>query len=277
MYEKATAVEPENEELLTHLFMSYVRLDKFKEQQTAAMKLYRVTGKNPYLFWGVMSLVLQANREGLDNKMTMKLTLPLAEKMVVRHAEEGKMEQEHEVHMYLMVFEMQDKYKEALAFLEGPICHRLLANSIYHDYVDSQRVKYLRELERWSQLNVATKDLIRKSPDQWSLYQDYITSALKAGEGQATFAAQSESGSNSNSSSVAGSIGNSSSSSSSSMSNTSTSSGADDTMEKIGEFLDEMKESAGDTSSLRGPFLAEIEFKARLLEAKIKHSYWDPG
>ena len=59
MYEGAVKKEPQNEEFLTHLFMSYVRLGEYKKQQLAAMNLYKVAIKNPYYFWSVMSLVLQ--------------------------------------------------------------------------------------------------------------------------------------------------------------------------------------------------------------------------
>lgn len=53
--------EPNNEELLSHLFMSYVRLDDYKKQQDVGMALYKLIPKNPYFFWSVMSLYLQVS------------------------------------------------------------------------------------------------------------------------------------------------------------------------------------------------------------------------
>ena len=62
MYEKATKLEPANEELLSQLFMSYVRVGAYKKQQSAAMALYKLKAKTPYYFWAVMSAVLQVEK-----------------------------------------------------------------------------------------------------------------------------------------------------------------------------------------------------------------------
>ncbi len=106
MYENAVSVEPKNEELLTQLFMSYVRLDRYKQQQTCAMQLYRAAPKNPYYFWGVMSLLLQA-QSCPDERIARTVILPLAERMVTKLEKEDKVEQEQEMHIYLMVLEME--------------------------------------------------------------------------------------------------------------------------------------------------------------------------
>lgn len=59
LYEAAVKAESNNEELHSHLFMSYVRIGDYKAQQRAAMALYKFSAKNPYYFWAVMSIVLQ--------------------------------------------------------------------------------------------------------------------------------------------------------------------------------------------------------------------------
>ena len=58
-YELALRKEPQNEELLSHLFMAYVRMSDYQKQQQTALKLYKIKPKNPYYFWSVMSLYLQ--------------------------------------------------------------------------------------------------------------------------------------------------------------------------------------------------------------------------
>lgn len=60
-YERATRKDPQNEELLSHLFMSHVRNGDYKKQQQVAMALYKLKPKNPYYFWAVMSIVMQVN------------------------------------------------------------------------------------------------------------------------------------------------------------------------------------------------------------------------
>lgn len=60
MYQNAHKAMPDNEEILSSLFMSYVRLGDYKKQQQTAMTLHRLRpNKNPYYFWAVMSIVMQ--------------------------------------------------------------------------------------------------------------------------------------------------------------------------------------------------------------------------
>ncbi len=60
MYDRAHKVKPDNEEILSALFMAYVRLGNYKKQQQTAMALHRLRpDKNPYYFWAVMSIVMQ--------------------------------------------------------------------------------------------------------------------------------------------------------------------------------------------------------------------------
>lgn len=80
VYEAAAKADPNNEELLTHLFMSYVRLGNYKKQQQTALTLYKMKPKNPYYFWAVMSTVMQAIHA--DQKLAKGIILPLAERMV---------------------------------------------------------------------------------------------------------------------------------------------------------------------------------------------------
>lgn len=60
MYENAVKARPDSEDILSALFMAYVRLGDYKKQQQTAMALHRLRpAKNPYYFWAVMSIVMQ--------------------------------------------------------------------------------------------------------------------------------------------------------------------------------------------------------------------------
>lgn len=85
--------------------MSYVRVADYKKQQQAAMALYKLKPKNPYYFWAVMSVVMQAYKA--DEKLAKSVVLVLAERMVKKFVNEGKIEAEQEVQLYLMILEMQ--------------------------------------------------------------------------------------------------------------------------------------------------------------------------
>ncbi len=60
MYENAHKLRPDNEEILSALFMAYVRLSNYKKQQQTALALHKLRPKkNPYYFWAIMSIVMQ--------------------------------------------------------------------------------------------------------------------------------------------------------------------------------------------------------------------------
>lgn len=61
VYEDALFQDSANEELLSSLFMSYVRVCDYKKQQQTALALHKVKPNNPYYFWAVMSIVMQVN------------------------------------------------------------------------------------------------------------------------------------------------------------------------------------------------------------------------
>lgn len=64
MYSNAHKLSPMSEEILSALFMAYVRVADYKNQQMTAMKLHRLRpNKNPYYFWAVMSIVMQVGKD----------------------------------------------------------------------------------------------------------------------------------------------------------------------------------------------------------------------
>lgn len=65
IYNYAVKQSPNNEELLAHLFISHVRLEDFKSQQSVALQMYKAQPKNAYYFWAVMSVVLQVGKPNL--------------------------------------------------------------------------------------------------------------------------------------------------------------------------------------------------------------------
>ncbi|XP_029837658.3 N-alpha-acetyltransferase 25, NatB auxiliary subunit [Ixodes scapularis] len=174
-YERASQKEPQNEELLTHLFMGYVRLGQAKQQRHAALALHRLRHKNPYYFWAVMSLVVEAGQP--DTSAVERSTLLLlAQRMVDKFVKEGRLEAEAEVQLYLMVLEMQEKYQEALDVLEGPLGEILTS---YLDFVPQHKVELLSKLQRWPQVNSICKSLLLDNPDHWLFYQLYLDSVEK--------------------------------------------------------------------------------------------------
>ena len=60
LYENARVLQPDSAEILSSLFMAYVRLGSHKKQHQTAMALHKLhPTNNPYYFWAIMSIVMQ--------------------------------------------------------------------------------------------------------------------------------------------------------------------------------------------------------------------------
>lgn len=182
MYEGAVGREPGNEELLSHLFMSYVRVGEYKKQEEAARNLYKAKPKNPYFFWSVMSLVLQAT-EG-DARLGQAVHLPLAHRKVAKMAADGKMDQEQEVLLFLLVLELREAWAEGLEVLEGAMGEKLAKSASYRTFCRSKRLEFLKALGRWEEVARLAREEVEGAPDQWAAYTHYLTAVRRLGEGE---------------------------------------------------------------------------------------------
>ncbi|XP_014235651.1 N-alpha-acetyltransferase 25, NatB auxiliary subunit [Trichogramma pretiosum] len=170
VYEAASKADPHNEELLTHLFMSYIRLGDFKKQQQTALALYKLVPKNAYYYWAIMSLVMQATQA---NDATAKnIVLSLAERMILKFVKEGKVEGDQEVQLYLMILELQGKNEEMFEIFSGPLASRL-------SNLPQRKGKLLLKMKCFTEAARAYEELIRKERDNWAYYQDYLTAGLE--------------------------------------------------------------------------------------------------
>lgn len=232
VYELAVAKNPKNEEFLSHLFMAYVRIGNNLKQQKTAMSLHKCfPQKNPYYFWAVMSIYMQA-LSSEDEKAIHSMLLPLAERMVAKYAKEDKIQAEAEVQLYLMVLEKAGKYEEALAILKDESDGSI--GKLVNEREDIL-IMYLEKLQNWPQLNKLYKQLLKERPDQWLYYVGYLDSAFsliksdwkpKEGENR-----EEES--------------------------------PDFTVTLVKQFLDKKLESNG---QIRGPYLAKMDFFKRMIE-----------
>ncbi|XP_028830383.1 N-alpha-acetyltransferase 25, NatB auxiliary subunit isoform X1 [Denticeps clupeoides] len=172
LYEAAVRKVPTSEEYHSHLFMAYARVGEYKKMQQAGMALYKIVPKNPYYFWSVMSLVMQAI-SAQDEKLSQTMFLPLAERMVEKMVKEEKIDAEAEVQLYFMILERLGKYEEALDLLRGQLGEKL--TSELQSRENKCMVLY-RRLECWPECNALSFKLLLKNPDDWQFYLSYFES-----------------------------------------------------------------------------------------------------
>ncbi|KAJ8711174.1 hypothetical protein PYW07_008416 [Mythimna separata] len=172
LYENAVKAEQSSEELHSHLFMSYVRVGDYRSQQRAAMSLYKFAPKNPYYFWAVMSIVLQAKTS--EDNTKRGILLALAQRMVDNFITENKMEAEQEARLYIMILELQEKWEDILKFIESPLYSQLVPGN-----TAQACIPYLKKLGEWKRLNIVCKELLWDNQDRWDYYVPYFDSVFR--------------------------------------------------------------------------------------------------
>lgn len=63
--------------------------------------------------------------------------------------QENKLESEQEVFLYLHILKLQGKFKEALDFLNEPICEKLYPGAPIY-----MKINLLKELKMWQECNI---------------------------------------------------------------------------------------------------------------------------
>nr|XP_046160588.1 N-alpha-acetyltransferase 25, NatB auxiliary subunit-like isoform X3 [Oncorhynchus gorbuscha] len=172
LYEAAVKKVPLSEEYHSHLFMAYARVGEYKKMQQAGMALYKTVPKNPYYFWSVMSLVMQAI-SAQDEKLAQTMFLPLAERMVEKMVKEEKIEAEAEVQLYFMILERLGKYVEALDMVRGPLGEKLTSELQSRE---NKCMMMYQRLQLWPECNALSYKLLLKNPDDWQFYLSYFDS-----------------------------------------------------------------------------------------------------
>ncbi|XP_008323859.1 N-alpha-acetyltransferase 25, NatB auxiliary subunit [Cynoglossus semilaevis] len=172
LYEAAVKKVPLSEEYHSHLFMAYARVGEYKKMQQAGMALYKIVPKNPYYFWSVMSLVMQAI-SAQDEKLAQIMFLPLAERMVEKMVKEEKIEAEAEVQLYFMILERLGKCEEALDVVRGPLGEKLTSELQSRE---NKCMMLYKRLQRWPECNALAHKLLLKNPDDWQFYPIYFDS-----------------------------------------------------------------------------------------------------
>ncbi|CAL1537069.1 unnamed protein product [Lymnaea stagnalis] len=228
LYEAASKHQPNNEDILSCLFMAHVRLGNYQQQQRTAMSLHKLRpNKNPYYFWAVMSIVMQGHN---DKKLGQTTFLPLAEKMTKKYIQEDKIEAEAEILLYLIILELQGKWQEALEILEGPLGGQL-GNEL--NLRETRLAHVCTQMAKWDKVFKIYKDLLNETPDDWTFWLKYQDAGFHMVEEHIS----------ENKSEL-----------------------SDSTLKEMDSFIKEKIAAMSDGVLLRGPYLAQIEFRKQLLK-----------
>ncbi|ESN90149.1 hypothetical protein HELRODRAFT_194659 [Helobdella robusta] len=127
-------------DMLTQLFMAYVRVDDFQNQKQVALKMHKLTSATQYLLWVVISNYFLA-----------------------------------EFKLLILILEKREKFKELLDFFEGPHRYKAIDSAILMDRIKANL--YIK-LAMWKELNVMLKNILDSNLDSFSVYCEYIKYGL---------------------------------------------------------------------------------------------------
>ncbi|KAJ3875923.1 actin cytoskeleton organization protein [Lentinula edodes] len=141
MYDAAYKKQPTNEELGAQTFFANVRASNWKSAQQVASKMYKQFQEDRYLYWNVMSNVLQANDNNTPVEMRT-LLYKLALRLITSAPTPSSVHSDR-FYLHLTVLRELSEYDEAMTLLETPagrnICETNLAcNEIRRDLMRSR-------------------------------------------------------------------------------------------------------------------------------------------
>ncbi|KAF5377028.1 hypothetical protein D9757_007708 [Collybiopsis confluens] len=136
MYEAAYKKQPANEELGAQTFFANVRASNWKSAQLLASKMYKQFQEERYLYWSVISSVLQAKDPNTSTEMRT-LLYKLALRLITSAPSPSSIRSDR-FHLHLTILRELAEYDEAFALLDTPagqgICETNLAcNEIRRD------------------------------------------------------------------------------------------------------------------------------------------------
>lgn len=174
LYEAAAKRKPNDLDIMTQLFMSYVRTFEFKRQKDIALVMRNQfpLKSRLYLSWAIMSLVMQAKDQ--EGQPAAGICLSLAETMFERTID-GKRSNE-EIELYLSILRKQKKSQKEYEYLTEPSSLRLTDNL---SWFNRRRAFLCLDLKLYSQaFKHYFPALIRDYPDQLEYYQGLMSSAF---------------------------------------------------------------------------------------------------
>ncbi|KIO20263.1 hypothetical protein M407DRAFT_30110 [Tulasnella calospora MUT 4182] len=178
MFEDAFKKQPGNEELGAQTFMSHIRVGSWKSAQLIALKLFKSFKQPKYLFWSIMSAVLQAqNAGGVNPGMTdnAPILLNLALRMVTSSPIPSYVSPDH-FYLHLTILKTLDKLDEAYEHIQSERGKRLCETSLVVD--ELRREIFLAKGACREEAVLCGERLSKKGDRNWITFLSLIDSTF---------------------------------------------------------------------------------------------------
>ncbi|EPZ31206.1 N-acetyltransferase B complex, non-catalytic subunit domain-containing protein [Rozella allomycis CSF55] len=164
LYEKNS----KDEERAAQHFSSLVRLMDFKSQQQLALKMNKTFKEPRYVYWMIVSAFLQSESKE-------SIGVQLAEKMLMKLFNEGKVQNAEEFGLLLLVLEKIGKYEEAMKLIESENGSKLFESQGLEIENEMRKFEYLMQTKRYEELFKRIVERMNEmrseeEVEQWTIY-----------------------------------------------------------------------------------------------------------
>ncbi|CAH8849619.1 unnamed protein product [Trichobilharzia szidati] len=166
---------PNREDLLVCLFLHQVQGGDFSAQQATARLLLQKYPSTGYNYWLIMSTIMQAES---DPVMGQRMYLPLAEKMLIREAEGGKMSRHSEFQVLIDLLGRLHKHDAAYKLLNRKDITENMDKEDYSCDYFYTRLSLAAHLDIWEDLYELVKARVKVNPNDWTPWKKLIEVSL---------------------------------------------------------------------------------------------------
>ncbi|KAG9012058.1 hypothetical protein FRB93_002201 [Tulasnella sp. JGI-2019a] len=173
MFEEAYKKQPQNEELAVQTFMAMVRVGSWKTAQGVALRNYKNFKNTKYLFWSVMSAVLQAQNAGGPNPgfgdhTPMLLTLAL--RLLQSSPIPSHISPDY-FWLHLTILKSLDKIEDAFELITSDKGRKLCETSLL---VEELRRDIFKMKSAYGQEAAICSERLRKGDRNWTTFLSLI-------------------------------------------------------------------------------------------------------
>eukprot|EP00042_Codosiga_hollandica_P044484 m.441145 g.441145 ORF g.441145 m.441145 type:complete len:285 (+) comp56795_c0_seq85:438-1292(+) len=177
VYERLSKAHPTHEEFASQYFMALVRVRDFRKQQQVARDMFKSFSKRPYLYWSIMSSVLQASDPRSDSTSSSML-LTLAERTVEKAITDGNFSAIEHLNLFLLILDLSKLHDRAIQLLLDDAACKFGENPLIA--IENDRVRRLVDLYQkvgnWAKVNSLAISWIKEDNAEWSAYRAYFDS-----------------------------------------------------------------------------------------------------
>ncbi|KAF9535277.1 actin cytoskeleton organization protein [Crepidotus variabilis] len=177
MFEEAFKKQPSNEDLGIQTFLANVRAGNWKSAHLTATRMYKQFQEERYLYWSIISAVLQARDPTTPDNMR-SILFKLAHRLITGSPTPSYVNAER-FHLHLSILRELELWEEADKLLDSDVGKNICSTSLVCNEV--RREIWHRQGRRQQEAERAEKLIVEKKDRNWLEFLAILDATLPAG------------------------------------------------------------------------------------------------